>query len=373
MADPQDLYRVLGVPKTASGDDIRRAYRKLARENHPDLKPGDKAAEERFKQVSSANDVLGDASRRKLYDEFGAAGLREGFDAAQARRYGAGPFSGGGGSAAAARGGGFPFDVGDIFNDFFGGGGGRSRAPQQAPGHDLAATVELELSEALAGKELTLSLPTAVRCTSCQGSGKAPGSAPRRCGACRGAGQVGMGPGGRGPRARCPQCAGTGQLGDPCGACGGQGQVSQTGPVTVRIPPGADHGAKLRVAGKGAPGAGGPGDLQLTIKVRPHPWFRREGLNLLLRLPLTVAESMQGTQVTVPTLTGTAQLKIPAGTQTGVRLRLRGKGAARGSQQGDLLVDVEVRVPEVQSPEGEAAARALEGLYSAPVRAGMRL
>jgi molecular chaperone DnaJ len=371
MADSQDLYRTLGVAKGASADEIRRAYRKLARENHPDLKPGDKAAEERFKKISSANDVLGDSKKRALYDEFGEQGLREGFDVDQARtyaRYGGG-FGGGGQSASS--GGGFGFDVGDLFGDFF---GGRGRQAQAAPGQDLSASVELNLDEALAGKEISLQLPVGQACSTCRGTGRKSGQAPKRCGTCRGAGQVDMGGGRPGmPKARCPSCQGSGQQAESCSMCAGHGQVQSQRPVTVRIPPGADHGSKLRVTGRGAPGKGGPGDLHLSITVRSHPWFRREGLNLIMRLPLTVAEACCGTQVTVPTITGTAQLKIAPGTQSGTRLRMRGKGVAKGGKQGDLLVEVEVRVPETISPEGEAAARTLEALYQAPVRQGLKL
>lgn len=372
MAEQQDYYRILGVDKGASEDAIRKAYRKLARENHPDLKPGDKAAEERFKKISSANDVLGNAKKRALYDEFGEPGLREGFNVEQARayaRYGGGqsPFGGGGGSS---QGGGFGFDVGDLFGDLF---GGRERHQAPARGQDLQAAVELDLPEALAGKEVILQLPVGHPCGVCRGSGKRSGGKERRCPTCRGGGQVNMGGHPGMPKTRCPGCSGTGRIGDPCPGCSGQGQVTHTGPVTVRIPPGADHNSKLRVKGRGAPGAGGAGDLLLTVRVRPHPWFRRDGQDLVLRLPVTVAEALCGTQVTVPTLKGSLQVKIPPATQSGTRLRLKGQGVSRKSEQGDLYVLVEVRLPETNSPEAEAAARALESHYTSPVRTALKL
>lgn len=368
MAEPSDHYRTLGVDRGASDDAIRKAYRKLARENHPDLKPGDKAAEERFKKISSANDVLGNPKKRALYDEFGDTGLREGFNAEQARsyaRYGGGhsPFGGGGQ-------GGFGFDVGDLFGDLF---GGRERYQAPAKGQDLQSTVELDLPEAVSGKEITLQLPVAHICGVCRGSGKRSGGKERRCPTCRGAGQVNMGGHPGMPKTRCPACSGTGRIGDPCPGCSGQGQVSHTGPVTVRIPAGADHNSKLRVKGRGAPGAGGPGDLLLTVRVKPHPWLRRDGQDLTLRLPVTVAEALCGTQVTVPTLTGSLQVKIPPATQSGTRLRLKGQGIKTSRGQGDLFVLVEVRLPETNSPEAEAAARALESQYVAGVRATLKL
>lgn len=370
MAASQNLYSILGVPKNATDDAIRKAYRKLARENHPDLKPGDKAAEERFKQVSSANDVLGNAKKRALYDEFGDAGLREGFNVEQARAYARYGGGGGGGSGGAAPGGGFGFDMGDLFGDIF---GGRERYEPPSKGQDLAATVELSLAEALAGKEVVLQLPVGHPCGVCKGSGKRSGGSQRRCSTCRGAGQVNMGGHPGMPKTRCPACQGLGQVGDPCPGCSGQGQVSHQGPVTVRIPSGADHNSKLRVQGRGAPGRGGAGDLILTVRVRPHAWYRREGQDLVVRLPLTVAEALCGTQVNVPTLTGSAQVKIPANTQSGSRLRLRGKGVVRGSTKGDLFVEVHVRLPDANTPETEAAARTLESAYSEPVRAGLSL
>jgi molecular chaperone DnaJ len=369
MAASQTLYSILGVPKNASDDAIRKAYRKLARENHPDLKPGDKAAEERFKQISAANDVLGNPKKRALYDEFGEVGLKEGFDAEQARAYsryaGGGPSAGGGGGGQ-----GYSFDMGDLFGDFF---GSRERYEPPSRGNDLQAVVELDFAEALRGKEITLQLPVAHPCGVCRGSGRRSGGAQRRCPTCRGQGQVNVGGHPGMPKTRCPACLGTGQVADPCPGCGGQGQVTHQGPVTVRIPAGADNNSKLRVAGRGAPGKGGAGDLLLTVKVRPHRWFRRQGNDLIVRLPLTVAEALCGTQVTVPTLTGSVQVKIPPSTQTGTRLRLKGKGVSRGQKHGDLFVEVELRLPEANSPEAEAAARALEGQYNRPVRAGLTL
>ena len=350
----QDFYATLGVAHDASKDDLRKAYRKLARQYHPDVRPGDKAAEERFKAITAAYDVLGDEKKRKLYDEFGEAGLREGFDAARARAYQ--------GASAGGTGG---FDLGDMLGDLFGGGGGGSRS--RARGPDIEATVDVDLVQAVRGTELSLQLPTQTLCSACRGSGHAPGSHPARCAGCRGSGHLEMG----GMRARCPHCGGTGSSQPACRRCGGQGHEERTAPVNVRIPAGVGHKSRLRVAGKGGSGPAGPGDLLLEVRVRPHPHFRQEGLDLVVRLPLTVAEAMLGEQVEVPTPDGPVKLKVPAGSQPGTRLRLRGKGVARGSQRGDLFAEVQLVLPAAKSPEHEAAARALQDAYDAPVREGL--
>lgn len=346
-----DPYAVLGLSRGASQDEVRRAYRKLARQYHPDVRPGDKAAEERFKQVTAANEVLGDGRKRKLYDEFGEMGLREGFDAAQARAY-AGM---GGGAGMGGAGGGF--DLGDMLGDLFGGGGARA-------GHACAAertgTVEVSFVGAVRGTELHLQLPQQVRCAACQGDGGASGSAPQRCAACRGKGQLDLG----GMRTRCPHCRGKGQQRPACPTCGGQGTQERKQAVTVRVPPGAAQGSKLRVPGGST---GGPGWL-LEVRVKSHPWFRREGLDLVVRLPLTVGEAALGATVPVPTPTGAVKLRVPPGAQPGTRLRLRGRGVTRGSQMGDLFAELELVVPQAQTPEQQAAARTLDAAYPDPVR-----
>jgi DnaJ-class molecular chaperone len=327
MADIPDPYIALGVSKGAADDVIRTAYRKLARKFHPDVNPNDKAAEERFKEVSSAYDVLSDPKKRALYDEFGSIGLREGFDAQRARAYArGGPGMGGGGRPGGFGGqagqGGPEFDLGDLFGDLFAGGGGRRRGPQR--GRDVVARVEISFRESLEGREISLQLG---------------GGSSSKCQGCGGSGKIG------GPR------------GNPCGVCQGSGQSPGGGTVTVRIPKGADNGSKLRVAGRGEPGPGGAaaGDLIIETQVRPHPHFSREGLNLLLRLPISLEEAYNGASVGVPTPSGEVSLKVPPLSHPNTRLRLRDRGVQRGSQTGDLLVELDVRFPE-RSDEAVAAA-----------------
>jgi curved DNA-binding protein len=309
----KDLYSVLDVAKTASDEEIRRAYRKLARKLHPDLNPGNKAAEERFKEMSAAYDVLSDPEKRKLYDEFGHDGLRSGFDAEQARAYRSWQES--------PRGGGRPFS--EQFADQFGGGfdfgdlfGGMSgfRAGGMR-GEDVVAVVELDLAKALEGTEVSLRLPSS-------------------------------------------------------GARGGPEEV-----VTVRIPPGAEDGSRLVVKGRGAPGSGKapPGDLIIETRVRPHPHFRREGLDLYLDLPVTLDEAYSGAEVDVPTPGGSVKLRIPERSQQGRKLRLRGKGVAKGAGRGDLYVILDVRLPEREDPALAEALRRARADYATPVREGISL
>ena len=319
MAPEKDLYALLGVSKSASADELRRAYRKLARTHHPDMNPDNKVAEERFKEISSAYDTLSNPEKRTLYDEFGAQGIREGFDAEKAREYQRwttgrqGGGGGGGGGAGNPFVGGQPFggqgggfDLGDLFGDFFGGHGGpRPRAGQ---GRDLLARVEIDFAQSLRGCEITLPMTGAD-------------------------------------------------------------------PVTVRIPPGADNGSKLRVGGRGEPGTGGgaPGDLVIETHVKPHPFFSRNGLDVILRLPVTLDEAYNGATLEIPTPSGSVNLRIPPRSQQGARLRLRGKGVQRGKKSGDLYVDVDVRLPDNDDASVAEAMRSVSHGYSKPVRQDVRL
>jgi DnaJ-class molecular chaperone len=300
MAD-HDYYQILGVERGASRDEIRKAYRKLARKHHPDVNPGDKKAEDRFKKIATAYEVLSDDKRRTAYDEFGEESLQGGFDPDKAREYArwqrgreqqqrASPFEGGP----------VEFDFAELF------GGGRRRGPRR--GQDLHATVAMELRDAIQGAEVSLEIP-------------------------------------------------------------GQGAVR------VRIPPGADTGSTIRIPGKGAPGAGGgpPGDLVIETEVRPHPHLRREGLDLHLTLPVTLDEAYNGASVDVPTFEGTVVLKIPPRAQNGAKLRLRGKGVARKEVRGDLIVELDVRMPDRADPALADALRASSDTYSAPVREELKL
>ena len=367
----KDLYETLGVSRTASEAEIRKAYRSLARRWHPDVNPGDKDAEQRFKEISAAYDVLSDKEKRKLYDEFGHDGLRGGFDPEQARayqRWAAGRQASG--AAASSTGPAFDFDLDDLF------GGVETRGPRSAArGDDLLLLVDLEFAEALRGKELEIDVPAKKQCPRCSGSGDEPGSKRETCPECKGAGRRQAVRGPMRIMTTCPVCNGAGILRTACSQCGGDGALPDQQRVRVRIPPGADNGTRLTVQGRGAPGfgAGPPGDLIIETRVKAHPFFRREGLDLFLSLPVTLEEAYEGAKVSVVTPDGSVSLKIPPLSQNGTRLRLRGKGAQRGDQRGDLYVDLALRLPDVQDPELAEAARKASKLYARPVREGVQL
>ncbi|MFT3924065.1 MAG: DnaJ C-terminal domain-containing protein [Myxococcales bacterium] len=376
MADQTDLYDELGLARGASEDEIRRAYRKLARQHHPDVNPGKPEAEEKFKRVAAAYDVLSNKEKRALYDEFGSDGLRGGFDPEQARayrRYQEGRSAAGSGSGQEVP---FDFDLGDLFGARAARGGGAPRSHDFAmAGEDLRAMVELDFKTALEGKEVELKLPVEGPCETCAGSGAAPGSHPETCPECSGQGRVQVV---RGPMkfmSTCPRCGGDGKIHAPCGTCHGSGVVAFTRDIKVRLPPGVDDGSELRVRGKGGPGYhGGPdGDLLLLTRVKPHPHFRREGLDLYLSLPVTLSEAYSGTSLSVPTPTGPVQMKVPAHSQQGARLRLKGKGVKRGQELGDLYVELHVKLPEQADDALSEALKASDALYTQPVREGITL
>jgi chaperone protein DnaJ len=369
----EDLYKTLGVSKTATADEIRKAYRKLARKHHPDVNPGKPEHGEKFKKISSAYEVLSDDKRRKAYDEFGEDSLRTGFDADKQRAYeqqsrqqaerGGGGFRGGGGVSGGGFGGdegGYDFDLGDLFG---GGGRGASRSGPRT-GDDIVARVELDLPQAIKGIELSVDAPTGKTCATCKGAGSLGG----KCTRCGGSGRVNAAQGPMKIVAACPQCGGSGK--EPCPTCHGSGVIPGTRKVTVRVPPGADTGDRLRVAGVGAPGTRGgpPGDLYIEVVVRAHKHFRRDGLDLTLTLPVMVDEAYLGANVSVPTADGSVQLKIPPKSQTGQKLRLRGKGVKRGSSTGDLYVELQVRLPDKDDPKFAEAVTAAGSSYSKPVR-----
>ncbi len=372
MADHQDLYAELGVQKGASEDEIRRAYRKLAREHHPDVNPGKPEAEDKFKRLSAAYDVLSNKEKRALYDEFGMEGIRSGFDPEQARAYkqwSEGRRSTGGFSDDVP----FEFDLSDLMGSR---GARKGRAPAWAmAGQDLEATVELDFKAALQGQEIALEIPTHEPCEVCAGSGEKPGSEARVCPDCQGKGRTQAVSGPMRFLSTCRRCGGDGKVHDPCERCGGEGMFQVAHTVRVRIPAGADDGSELRVRGKGAPGmlGGPPGDLIVHTRVRPHPYFRREGLDLYLELPVTLAEAYAGASISVPTPLGPVQMKVPPRTQQGAKLRLKGKGVKRGDQQGDLYVELDVKLPDQESPALVEALKASEAAYSRPVREGVEL
>ncbi|GIH70224.1 molecular chaperone DnaJ [Sphaerimonospora thailandensis] len=349
----KDYYAVLGVPKNATPEDIKKAYRKLARQYHPDANPGNKEAEEKFKGVSEAYDVLSDAKRRKEYDEartlFGSA---------------AGGFAGTGGH----RGGGFNFDLGDLFSggtggsgdrigDLFGGlfnrGGGARTTTTSRPrrGQDIESEVTLAFGEAVDGTTVSLRLTTAAACPACSGTGAKAGTTPRVCPTCEGTGAASRNLGNFAFSEPCRDCRGRGLLvDDPCPVCEGSGRGKSTRTIQARIPAGVGDGQRIRIKGKGAPGeSGGPaGDLYVLVHVKPHRVFGRSGENLTVNVPVTFPEAALGAEIKVPTLKGMpVTLRIPEGTPNGRTFRVRGRGTARkDGTKGDLLVTVQVAVPQ---------------------------
>ena len=354
----KDYYAALGVAKDASQADIKKAYRKLARQHHPDANKGDAASEEKFKTISEAYDVLSDETKRKEYDEartlFGSGGFRvpHGAGNGQGVPFDLGDLFGGAGGAG---GGG----LGDIFGTIFGGGRGRGASAARRGG-DLEAEVTLGFTDAADGVTVPLQLSTPSTCPTCHGSGARPGTATRVCPVCSGTGSQSRNAGGFAFAEPCRECRGRGLLvDDPCPTCAGSGQAISTRTLRARIPAGVKDGQRIRLAGKGTPGErGGPaGDLIVTVHVQPHDVFGRKGDNLTLSLPVTFPEAALGATVRVPTLNGSpVTVKIPAGTTSGRTLRVRGKGLPRrDGTRGDLLVTVEVAVPKTLSDEARAA------------------
>ncbi|WFE22675.1 molecular chaperone DnaJ [Solwaraspora sp. WMMD937] len=363
----KDFYAVLGVPKTASADEIKKAYRKLARELHPDHNPGNSAFEERFKAVSEAYNVLADDRRRKEYDEMrslfgsgafrrGARGGGPGFDPADLF----GGFAGAGG-AGDRRFGGAGFS--DIFSSIFSGGGAgagmRTRGP--ARGRDVEAEVVLDFGAAVRGTTLPLSLRAPGVCDTCHGNGAKPGSVPRTCPTCAGSGLTTRNQGSFSFSEPCRDCQGVGTIVDEkCPECHGSGGVTKTRTLNVRFPPGVADGQRIRLAGRGEPGdRGGPaGDLFVLVKVRNDELFGRAGDDLTLTVPITYAEAVLGTDLRVPTMDGAVTLRVQPGTPSGRTLRARGKGVPRrDGTAGDLLVTVEVVVPATVDESAQAALR----------------
>ncbi|ASS66030.1 MULTISPECIES: molecular chaperone DnaJ [unclassified Paenibacillus] len=352
MADKRDYYEVLGVDKGASGEDIKKAYRKMARQYHPDVnKEAD--AESKFKEVKEAYDTLSDDQKRSVYDQYGHVDPNQ--------------FGGGGFSGQDFGGGGF----GDIFDMFFGGGGGRRdpNAPQR--GNDLQYTMTIEFKEAVFGKETEITIPRTENCDTCHGSGAKPGTKPETCSVCRGSGQqevVQNTPFGRMVNRRaCTNCGGSGKIiKDKCGTCHGAGKVKKQRKITVKIPAGVDEGAQIRLTGEGEGGTkGGPnGDLYIVLRVKPHEFFDRENDDIYCEIPLTFAQAALGDEIEIPTLTEKVKLKIPAGTQTGTYFRLKGKGVPklRGYGNGDQHVKVTVVTPTALSDEQKDLLRQLGGL-----------
>jgi molecular chaperone DnaJ len=364
----EDLYKVLGVSKKASDEEIKKAYRKLARKYHPDRNPDDPKAEERFKEVQGAYDTLSDPEKREQYD---AGGMFAGFGGRPGGTGGGQPFGGapGGGGFGAG-------DFGDILSNLFGrGGGGRAQAQQQR-GNDLETELSLSFDQAVNGAQVSVTVPKAERCTTCHGSGAKPGTAPVTCPRCEGRGVDAQSQGFFSISQPCPQCGGAGQIiEDPCPTCGASGLTRQSKHYKVNIPAGVRDGARIRLAGKGeaGPRGGPPGDLYVVTRVTPSPVFKRiDGGNLEVTVPITVAEALRGATIEVPTLEGTKKIKVPAGTRHGTIQRLRGEGAPKrdGKGRGDIRYRLEIEMPNELNEEQEAAVKRLaETLNGADPRA----
>ena len=380
---------MLGVKKGATADEIRKAFRKLARKHHPDVNPGDRKAEEKFKEISEANDVLSDAKKRKIYDQVGF--YSDNIDPAAAEAaarggYGAGGFSGGQGfGGGQSRGGGVPFDFSgfdfsegtqssgggfrDVFSGIFGGGRQRARGPEA--GTDLEYQVSVDFWTAIRGGVTRLEIERQEMCPTCKGRSTSGGA--MECPECHGSGQVTQMGGAMKFNIQCPRCGGSGKVQNSCGTCGGNGVVTRREPLEFRIKAGTRDGQRIRLAGKGNAGTNGgaAGDLYLIIKAGGHPVFTRVGDNIYVTAPVTVTEAALGAKIEVPTVDGRAQLKIPPGTQTGQKLRLREKGvvsAAKDGLRGDEIVEVKIVVPKVQDERSKEILRELAELNREDVR-----
>jgi len=338
MAPKRDFYEVLGVPKNASEDEIKKSYRKMAMKFHPDRNQGDASAEVKFKEAKEAYEMLSDAEKRAAYDQFGHAGVDPNMR---------GP--GGGGGAGF---GGFGESFGDIFGDIFGQarrqqtGGGR----QVFRGNDLSYAMEVTLEEAAAGKESEIRIPSFDECDTCHGTGAKAGTSPKTCGTCQGQGVVQMRQGFFSVQQTCPHCRGTGKvITDPCSPCHGQGKIKRQKTLEIKIPAGIDDGMRIRSTGNGEPGTNGgpPGDLYIEIRIKKHDVFQRDGDDLHCAVPISFTTAALGGEISVPTLSGEAAIDLPEGTQTGKQFRLRGKGikGVRSSFPGDLYCHITVETP----------------------------
>jgi molecular chaperone DnaJ len=331
----RDFYEVLGIEKTASADEIKKAYRRLAMKFHPDRNPGDKDAEARFKEAKEAYEILSEADKRAAYDQYGHAGVD--------------PAAGGG------RGGFNPGDAfgdifGDVFGDIFGGAGRRGRGGGVFRGADLRYELALDLEQAVFGTSVNVTIPTVVACEPCSGSGATPGSGKSQCKRCGGAGQLRISQGFFSIQQTCPSCSGSGQVIDkPCTSCQGRGRVQQTKTLAVKVPAGVDDGDRIRLSREGEAGQNGgpPGDLYVEIRVRPHAIFERQGADLSCVVPVGFATATLGGSIDIPTLDGEVTLKVPPETQPGKVFRLRGKGVrpVRSNSVGDLYCRIDVEVP----------------------------
>ena len=350
----RDFYEILGVGKNATDDELKKAYRKLAMKFHPDRNPDSKEAEEKFKEVKEAYEILSDEGKRSAYDRFGHAGVD--------------PNAAGGAGMGGA---GFADAFGDIFGEIFGGagGGGRRGGPQVYRGADLKYTLDITLEQAANGFDTEIRVPSWENCETCKGSGAKPGTKPQTCRTCGGNGAVRMQQGFFSVQQTCPTCHGTGQeITDPCAACDGVGRIRKNKTLQVKIPAGIDDGMRIRSAGNGEPGVNGgpPGDLYVEIHLKPHPIFQRDGEDLHCELPVSFTTAALGGDIEVPTLSGKGSISIPEGTQTGKTFRLRGKGVkgVRSSYPGDLYCHVVLETPVRLTEDQKKLLRQFEASLS---------
>jgi molecular chaperone DnaJ len=386
MSPKHDYYDTLGVPRSAPADEVRKAYRKLARKYHPDLNPGDKSSEERFKNVQEAYDVLSDPKKRQMYDQVGfysENGPTAGQGSPFGRGAGAQPnmdfsgfefsdaFPGAGRRTETSGAGGFR----DIFSQFF---GGRGAAHESKPekGGDLEYGMDIDFWQAIHGTQARVNITRYEVCGTCHGSGSDPsGSGEVTCPQCKGTGNVSQMAGAMRFNLTCPRCGGSGKLRNACPTCGGDGRVARTETVEIRIPPGARNGSRLRVPGKGNAGAmgGAPGDLYITTKVDEHPFFRREGDNIEIAVPVAVWEAALGAKIEVPTIDGRTLMKIPQGAHNGQRFRLSEKGVlnSRTGHRGDQIVEVAIEAPDPHDERTRELLRELAKLHPEDPRAGL--
>ncbi|MBV9500117.1 MAG: molecular chaperone DnaJ [Acidobacteriaceae bacterium] len=381
-ATKKDYYEILGVPRSADTEEIRKAYRRLARKYHPDLNPGDKAAEDRFKNVQEAYDVLSDEKKRPIYDQYGfysdnippnGGGPRPGpggmnFDGFDFSEYLRNQQAAGGAREEESSGGSFR----DIFSQMFGGGRGRSAQPQPERGADLEYGLNVDFWQSIRGTQVRLNISRQETCETCHGTGSS-GNNVAVCPECDGTGTVSQMAGAMKFNLTCPRCGGSGRLKNACPTCRGEGRVAHPDTVDVRIPQGVASGSRLRVAGKGNAGvASGPaGDLYITVRVEEHPFFKRDGDNIHIQIPVTVSEAGLGAKIEVPTLDGRSLLKIPQGTQNGQKFRLREKGVfnSRKNVRGDEIVEVLLKSPDVHDERTRELLRELAQVQKGDVRA----
>jgi molecular chaperone DnaJ len=378
MAPTRDFYAVLGIASSATQDEIKKQYRRLAAKHHPDKNPNDAKAAERFKEISEAYTVLGDAEKRKQYDEMRRLGAFGGFGGARGGGAGPRPSSGGSRPGAGSAGGmgdqNFRFQdfdiggiggLGDLFSSMFGGGaerpGGAGRQRAQQAGQTVETTLEVPFRVAAVGDKVSVELEVNEECDVCNGSGAAPGATLKTCPECSGRGVISFGQGGFAVNRPCPMCLGRGQIpSERCPKCNGAGEVRNRKKVAITVPPGSDTGTKIRLKGQGGRGSAGapPGDLLITLNVQPDRFYKREGLDLIASVPINIAQATLGSKISVKTLDGKrVAIRIPAGTASGRRFRVRNQGIAKDSQRGDLIIEVQISVPEKLSEEQERMMR----------------